>query len=175
MRPMKPASEGIKELAKKLQSGPTLNKFIQSGKPLKADITPEGTSGKDASRLPEWLKINPIVPSGKRYQTLKESLASLKLNTVCQEARCPNISECWNGGTDGKHLSTATIMLMGDECTRGCRFCAVKTSRTPKALDPDEPENTANAISKWGVGYVVLTSVDRDGILIYIHLIFIVF
>jgi lipoyl synthase len=165
---MKPTSEGIKELAKKLQSGPTFSKFIQPDQSLKATVTPKWTHGGGTSRLPDWLKINPIVPSGKRYQTLKESLASLKLNTVCQEARCPNISECWNGGTDGKHLSTATIMLMGDECTRGCRFCAVKTSRAPRALDPDEPENTANAIATWGVEYVVLTSVDRDGML-YSH------
>lgn len=80
---------------------------------------------------------------------------------VCEEAKCPNIGECWNGGEHEK--ATATIMLMGDECTRGCRFCSVKTSRTPKPLDPAEPENTARAISKWGLDYVVLTSVDRDG------------
>lgn len=85
------------------------------------------------------------------------------LHQVCEEARCPNIGECWGGGED--HVSTATIMLMGDTCTRGCRFCSVKTSRTPLPLDPSEPENTAKAIAEWGLDYVVLTSVDRDGIM----------
>lgn len=82
------------------------------------------------------------------------------LSTVCEEARCPNIGECWGGG--GKEKATATIMLMGDTCTRACRFCSIKTSRTPGALDPHEPENTAEAIRRWGLGYIVLTSVDRD-------------
>ena len=79
---------------------------------------------------------------------------------VCEEARCPNISDCWGGSS--KSAATATIMLMGDTCTRGCRFCSVKTSKTPPPLDPHEPENTAEALSRWGLGYVVLTSVDRD-------------
>lgn len=79
---------------------------------------------------------------------------------VCEEAKCPNIGECWNGGES--KTATATIMLMGDECTRGCRFCSVKTSRAPKPLDPEEPNKVAEAVSKWGVDYVVLTSVDRD-------------
>ena len=79
---------------------------------------------------------------------------------VCEEARCPNISDCWGGSS--KAAATATIMLMGDTCTRGCRFCSVKTSRAPPPLDPHEPENTAEALSRWGLGYVVLTSVDRD-------------
>ena len=74
--------------------------------------------------------------------------------------RCPNIGECWGGG-DG-HTATATVMLMGDTCTRGCRFCAVKTSRAPPPLDPDEPQNVAKAVAAWGLDYVVLTSVDRD-------------
>jgi len=87
----------------------------------------------------------------------------LNLHTVCEEARCPNISDCW-GGSD-KSAATATIMLMGDTCTRGCRFCSVKTSNKPTPLDPHEPENTAEALSRWGLGYVVLTSVDRDDLL----------
>ena len=78
---------------------------------------------------------------------------------MCEEAKCPNIGECWGGS---KGTATATIMIMGDECTRGCRFCSVKTNRKPKALDPLEPLHTAEAISKWELGYVVLTSVDRD-------------
>jgi lipoic acid synthetase len=72
---------------------------------------------------------------------------------------CPNLGECWNGDT-----GTATIMILGDTCTRGCRFCAVNTASTPPPPDEDEPENTAKAIAEWGVGYIVLTSVDRDDI-----------
>lgn len=84
----------------------------------------------------------------------------MNLHTVCEEARCPNISDCW-GGSD-KSAATATIMLMGDTCTRGCRFCSVRTSKAPPPLDPHEPEHTAEALKRWGLGYVVLTSVDRD-------------
>ena len=82
------------------------------------------------------------------------------LVSVCEEARCPNIGECWGGGKD--KTATATIMIMGDTCTRGCRFCSVKTSRKPPPLDPEEPEKVSSAIAKWGLDYVVLTSVDRD-------------
>lgn len=81
----------------------------------------------------------PGVPGGEKYLAIKEKLRELKLHTVCEEARCPNIGECWGGGEDG-HGATATIMLMGDTCTRGCKFCAVKTSRTPPPLDAEEPE-----------------------------------
>lgn len=87
-------------------------------------------------------------------------MRDLKLATVCEEAQCPNIGECWNGGAEG--IGTATVMLLGDTCTRGCRFCAVKTSQTPAPPDANEPSNTAAAVADWGVGYVVLTSVDRD-------------
>ena len=95
--------------------------------------------------------------SPPRFEYLKDSLRSLKLNTVCEEAQCPNIGECWNG-----ELGTATVMLLGDTCTRGCRFCAVNTARMPPPPDPEEPANTAAAVAAWGLGYVVLTSVDRD-------------
>lgn len=108
-------------------------------------------------RLPPWLKRE--IPMGSNYARLKESLRGKKLATVCEEARCPNIGECW-GGKEG--TATATIMLMGDTCTRGCRFCSVKTSKNPPPLDPMEPVNTAREIADWGVNYVVLTSVDRD-------------
>lgn len=110
-------------------------------------------------RLPSYMKTN--IPKGANFGRIKRDLRGLGLATVCEEARCPNIGECW-GGEGGKENATATIMLMGDTCTRACRFCAVKTSRTPAALDPHEPENTAEAISRWGLGYIVLTSVDRD-------------
>ena len=90
-----------------------------------------------------------------RHETLKHELRDLNLHTVCEEAKCPNIGECWNSGT-------ATIMLLGETCTRGCRFCAVATSAAPPPPDENEPFNTAAAIVKWGLDYVVLTSVDRD-------------
>ncbi|OCT96782.1 hypothetical protein XELAEV_18008997mg [Xenopus laevis] len=111
-------------------------------------------------RLPPWVKTE--IPMGKNYNKLKNTLRNLNLHTVCEEARCPNIGECWGGGEYG--TATATIMLMGDTCTRGCRFCSVKTARNPPPLDPDEPYNTSKAIAEWGLDYVVLTSVDRDDI-----------
>lgn len=106
---------------------------------------------------PSWLKAEP--PKGENYLRLKDTVRSLKLATVCEEAKCPNIGECW-GGKEG--TATATIMIMGDTCTRGCSFCSVKTSRNPLPLDPNEPYNVADAITQWGLDYVVLTSVDRD-------------
>ena len=106
---------------------------------------------------PAWLKAE--VPRGENYERLRDTVRELKLATVCEEAKCPNIGECWGGK---KGTATATIMIMGDTCTRGCSFCAVKTSRAPPALDPDEPEHVATAIASWGLDYVVLTSVDRD-------------
>jgi lipoic acid synthetase len=109
---------------------------------------------------PAWLKAQP--PSGENYTRLRDTVRSLKLATVCEEARCPNIGECWGGA---KGTATATIMIMGDTCTRGCSFCAVKTSRAPAPLDPMEPENVSKAIMDWGLDYVVLTSVDRDEII----------
>jgi lipoic acid synthetase len=108
---------------------------------------------------PAWLKAE--VPKGENYEKLKETVRSLKLATVCEEAKCPNIGECWGGS---KGTATATIMIMGDTCTRGCAFCSVKTSRKPAPLDSEEPEHVAEAIRRWGLDYVVLTSVDRDDI-----------
>ena len=113
---------------------------------------------KQITRLPTWLKTP--IPNNSNYKQIKKDLRGLNLHTVCEEAKCPNISDCWGG--DDKSAATATIMLMGDTCTRGCRFCSVKTNKAPAPLDPHEPENTAEALSRWGLGYVVLTSVDRD-------------
>ena len=93
------------------------------------------------------------------FQRVKQSLKGLGLNTVCEEAKCPNLGECW-GGESG--TATATIMLMGDTCTRGCKFCNIKTAAAPPPLDPGEPRRVAEAIARWGLDYVVLTSVDRD-------------
>lgn len=111
---------------------------------------------------PSWLKAE--VPRGENYERLKSTVKNLKLSTVCEEARCPNIGECWGGKSHNSDetTATATIMIMGDTCTRGCSFCAIKTSRNPPPLDPEEPERIAAAIAEWGLDYVVLTSVDRD-------------
>lgn len=106
-----------------------------------------------AGKRPEWLKVR--APTSKSYHNIKGMLGDLKLATVCQEAICPNIEECWGGGT-------ATFMLMGDTCTRACRFCAVKTGNPKGVLDQDEPEKVGYAISQMKLDYVVLTSVDRD-------------
>src|SRR2546427_9990641 len=104
-------------------------------------------------RKPEWLRVRP--PSGENYVHLKGLLRDLDLHTVGEEAHCPNVWECWGGGT-------ATIMLMGDTCTRGCHFCAVKSGNPHGALDLDEPTKVAIALAEMDLTYVVLTSVDRD-------------
>ena len=102
---------------------------------------------------PSWLTVSP--PSGQSYQDLKRLFGELNLHTVCEEAHCPNVHECWGGGT-------ATLMLMGDVCSRACRFCMVTPGKPNGVLDETEPENVAFALSQMGLTYVVLTSVDRD-------------
>lgn len=102
---------------------------------------------------PDWLKVR--APSGENYVRIKEMLGELKLATVCQEAKCPNMGECWSGGT-------ATFMLMGEVCTRGCRFCHIKTGNPKGKIDPLEPEKVAYSIAQMKLKYVVITSVDRD-------------
>ncbi|KAL8290057.1 hypothetical protein RQP46_002996 [Phenoliferia psychrophenolica] len=136
----------------------SLDDFLSSASPA---ATPERVvfSKSKQPRLPGYLKT--AVPTSASYNKIKNDLRGLGLHTVCEEARCPNIGQCWGGD---KGDATATIMLMGDTCTRGCRFCAIKTSNKPPPLDVHEPENTAEAISRWGVGYIVMTSVDRDDI-----------
>lgn len=150
----------------KLNAGPSFNEFVSPNAPLSpaeayeiktATVGPEGRK-RTITRLPEWLKTP--IPVNDNYKKIKKDLRGLNLHTVCEEAKCPNISDCWGGSN--KSAATATIMLMGDTCTRGCRFCSVKTSNAPPPLDPHEPENTAEALKRWGLGYVVLTSVDRD-------------
>ncbi|MEC7241249.1 MAG: lipoyl synthase [Myxococcota bacterium] len=108
------------------------------------------------TRKPSWLKVK--LPTGakqERFARIRGRARELGLSTVCEEAQCPNIGECWGGGT-------ATFMVMGSICTRGCRFCAVNTRRKGNPLDPDEPRNVAVAISEMELDYVVVTSVDRD-------------
>ena len=109
---------------------------------------------KQVEPKPDWLRV--AKPGGAEYNRIRKGLRGSKLASVCEEAKCPNIGECWGGK---KGTATATIMVMGDTCTRGCRFCNVKTSRTPPALDPLEAANTAEQIASWGVDYVVITSV----------------
>ena len=107
-------------------------------------------------RKPEWLKSRP--PSGERFAEIKETLRDRDLHTVCEEANCPNLGDCWSGRNGP---GTATFMLMGDRCSRGCNFCDVETGGM-EPLDPDEPANVAEAVAEIGLEYVVLTSVDRD-------------
>ncbi len=101
---------------------------------------------------PGWLSIRP--PSSE-FVVIKDIVKKNNLHTVCEESHCPNMSECWSGGT-------ATFMVMGDICTRACKFCAVKTGYPAAPLDPKEPENLAVAVNEMGIEYVVVTSVDRD-------------
>ncbi|MCC7381765.1 MAG: lipoyl synthase [Deltaproteobacteria bacterium] len=112
-----------------------------------------GESERPSAAKPSWLKVR--APGGPRYAAMKTRARRLSLATVCEEARCPNLGECWSGGT-------ATFMLMGEVCTRGCRFCAVETKRQPPALDLAEPEHIAEAVAELGLSYVVITSVNRD-------------
>jgi len=102
---------------------------------------------------PDWLKVP--LPSGPTVAGLEKTLRERGLHTVCEEAKCPNMGECWAGGT-------ATFMVLGDTCTRGCRFCAVKTHSEGTPVDADEPEKVAEAAVAMGLKYVVLTMVDRD-------------
>ena len=103
--------------------------------------------------LPEWLSIRPA--STQAYSSIKEQINASGLHTVCVEAHCPNISECWSSGT-------ATFMVLGDLCTRGCKFCAVQKSARGGAVDQEEPEKLGKIVQKWGLEYIVVTSVCRD-------------
>jgi lipoic acid synthetase len=118
--------------------------------------TPAVGSSPALAPKPPWLRVR--APGGERYAKLKQTLRKLDLYTVCEEARCPNVGECWAAGT-------ATIMLLGHTCTRGCRFCAVTTGNPRGAFDPREPEHVARAIAELELSYVVLTMVDRDDLI----------
>ena len=111
-----------------------------------------GTGGVVKPRLPEWLKVR--LPGGERYHELKSLMSRLRLNTVCEDAKCPNVGECWGRGV-------ATFMILGDVCTRGCRYCAVAKGK-PLTLDPHEPDRVAEAARVMRLRHVVVTSVDRD-------------
>jgi len=118
-------------------------------------MNPDKTStpaSPEIIRRPHWLKAK--LPGGERYTHLRSIIDTYKLHTVCEEARCPNMGECWNSGT-------ATFMILGDVCTRSCTFCAVKTGR-PTQLDTDEPRRVAETIKLMGIKHAVITSVNRD-------------
>ena len=135
--------------------------IIQSGQKYHTEqgfnAIKDGVKSRDHSdehvKKPEWLRIR--LSSSPKYSQVKQRVRDLKLSTVCEEAKCPNISECWSHGT-------ATIMLMGSVCTRACQFCSVDTGNPGGWLDKNEPQNTANTVQAMGLQYVVLTSVDRD-------------
>jgi lipoyl synthase len=121
---------------------------------VKDGIRPNADSAvPNADRKPAWLRVK--VPSGPQYEEVREIVTSHKLHTVCAESKCPNIAECWGRGT-------ATLMLMGEVCTRACKFCAVSTGNPHGWLDPLEPQHVAQAVALMKLNYVVLTSVDRD-------------
>ncbi len=108
---------------------------------------------RERLRKPDWLRIR--LRGGPTYEKVQGIVHEHRLATVCEEAKCPNMGECWSSGT-------ATIMLMGDVCTRACRFCSVNTGNPRGWLDPEEPDNTARSVQLMGLKYVVLTSVNRD-------------
>lgn len=109
--------------------------------------------GAETARLPSWIRVRP--PRGASYPEVRDLLGGLGLGTVCREARCPNLPECWSSGT-------ATLMLLGTECTRRCGFCAVTTHWPKGEVDRTEPARVAEAVRRWGLKYVVLTQVCRD-------------
>lgn len=104
-------------------------------------------------RKPEWLKVK--LPEGQDFKEIRDNLREKGLSTVCEEAKCPNISECWSA-------RTATVMILGDTCTRACKFCHVKTGNPKGFLNPEEIENTSKMVSLMNLRYIVITSVDRD-------------
>ena len=114
--------------------------------------TPAAQQQPERKRKPDWIRVK--APVSKGYHETRKLMRELNLNTVCEEAACPNIGECWTK----KH---ATVMILGDVCTRACAFCNVKTGM-PRMVDPMEPENTAIAAAKMGLEHIVITSVDRD-------------
>lgn len=118
----------------------------------KIDYPSESGNRPASQRRPEWLKVR--APGGDTFANLKRMMRSKTLHTVCEEAHCPNIGECWGRGT-------ATFLILGDICTRSCGFCAIKTGR-PNPVDPEEPLKVALAVQQMGISHVVITSVNRD-------------
>jgi lipoic acid synthetase len=130
--------------------------FSASPRSLKSTLPIIDAATPARPRLPSWLRVN--LPAGQRLavlQTTQHTVSEHGLHTVCEEARCPNLNECWSRGT-------ATFMVAGKECTRGCRFCSVETRRQPEPPDPREPSELAAAVERMGLGHVVITVVNRD-------------
>lgn len=135
------------------------SKFVspQGTRAVKDGMRPSDLSQvPDSQPKPAWLRVR--IPSGARYQEVRDIVQTHKLNTVCAESKCPNIAECWGRGT-------ATLMLMGSVCTRACKFCAVSTGNPHGWLDHNEPASVADAVALMQLKYVVLTSVDRDDLI----------
>ena len=133
---------------------PSGEKFVTaSGIHAIKDGIKSSTTEAPRAKKPDFLRMR--VRHSPKYESVKDIVKQHRLATVCEEAKCPNISECWSAGT-------ATIMLMGEVCTRACRFCSVNTGNPKGWLDEEEPENTARAVELMGLSYVVLTSVNRD-------------
>ncbi|RNF26485.1 putative lipoic acid synthetase, mitochondrial precursor [Trypanosoma conorhini] len=141
----------------------TLEGFMELPEGIPPTAAAVGPLKRGAEPLPPWLKLK--VAKGfsqrPRFNRIRKSMREKSLATVCEEAKCPNIGECWGGGEE-EDTATATIMVMGTHCTRGCRFCSVLTSRRPPPLDPNEPQKVAEAVAEMGVDYIVMTMVDRD-------------
>jgi lipoic acid synthetase len=147
-------------MSKRLQDIPVIvesgGKYINSAgvKAIKDGVaSPKNSQNKPTERKPSWLRIS--AKSGPKYQKVRGLVKEHKLHTVCEEAKCPNINECWEAGT-------ATMMIMGSVCTRACRFCSVDTGNPKGWLDKDEPQNVAQTVKTMDLNYIVLTSVDRD-------------
>lgn len=124
--------------------------------PLNDSALTTDPSTRTRPRLPEWLRVNlPVGPKLTVLGATHDAVASHGLHTVCEEARCPNLNDCWSRGT-------ATFLVAGKECTRGCRFCSVETLRNPEPPDPHEPAELAAAVARMGLAHVVITVVNRD-------------
>jgi lipoyl synthase len=121
--------------------------------PASMSTSPAAAATPPLERLPMWIRTRP--PRGDAYPEVRRILSELSLGTVCREARCPNLSECWSAGT-------ATLMLLGTDCSRRCAFCAVNTHWSHGLVDESEPGRVAEAVARWGLRYVVLTQVCRD-------------
>src|SRR3990170_7753767 len=125
---------------------------VTASKPARTVLDEDAMDPTTSRRHPDWIRVR--MPGGDTYNQLKLLMRDETLHTVCEEARCPNIGECWSRGT-------ATFMILGDICTRSCGFCAVKTGR-PGAVDTGEPRRVALAIQRMGLRHAVITSVNRD-------------
>ena len=146
-----PVVHGVKPAASSGEKYNTIQGFTAIRDGIKAAVSSAPVT--PAGRKPSWLRAP--LPAGRGFETVKQIVREHRLATVCEEAKCPNIGECWNAGT-------ATIMLLGEVCTRACRFCAVDTGNPRGWLDADEPANAARTVQLMQLKYVVLTSVNRD-------------